>query len=876
MMKKKNAKSFKRELIFSFLTIGITSILILGSFQVFQLRYLIEEKENYQVLSTTFTEDYISNYVDTHKQIIDTMANHISYEFSNEDYDLIEQKLMEVKNNYPGFVNLYVGDNTGESLLFYPDALTDGLLQENYNFSDREYYQKLIENETSIISPVFHGRGGTDLLLVAIVSPIFDNNGEMQGYVLGALDLNELDKYTASRISDETSRVIIVDQDNNVIVHPDIDTEKELVNLSDSEIIQQIEKNGNTGSFTFDNGDKQFITHKKIEALGWTVWISNPTIAITGPFIDSIFAVFVMVIITGIILILTSLFLTNRLENAILNLLQYIKRYTNTYKNNESIELVEEIHGPTEMNELLIHFNEMMQEIDINRAELIELNKELEVRVQERTANLENKNTELRAVNKLITSVSAEKDMAQFIQLSLKNIGKHADNRFHILFDDFAITSNRILENQRIEDYLSQYITSKDPQIEPIHFGKEIQGYLVIDEDKEQATKPGEGEFLETFSRSLAIMLENKLLFERFRFKHAELDAVLGSMFEGIMLLDNENQIKYVNEFFLQVISGSLSHQHELPVLRTLEDVYKQFIKYFEVEVEELSKFLKYNGGELRLKYKQNSRKETHFLLHNFLVESDGNNIGSGLLIQDITKEVEIDTLKNNLISLTSHEFKTPITNIKGSVETLLREDVEWEAEFQLELLEGVLEDIDRIRNLVNDWMDISKIESGSMYIDRNIIRPVHVIEESLKMVPKLLQENAIFTFKNEAEEDLLFYADKGRVQQVLLNLFTNALRYNDSKNRKIDIVLKKETDYVTISIADNGIGIATEHLKSIFNRFYQVDVTATRRSGGTGLGLAICEGIMEAHAGRIEVESRLDEGSRFTLYFPIDSPSQL
>lgn len=741
---KKNAKSFKRELILSFLTIGLTSIIILGSFQIFQLYSLVKEKQHNQTLSTTFMEDYISSYVENHVQLIETMAGHLSDSFTAGDYESMKERLREIKANYPGFVNLYIGNKEGQSLLFYPDVFTDGVARENYNFSDRSYYQELISSERSVISPVFHGRGGTDLLLITLVSPIFDSNGDIQGYILGGLDLNELDKYTANRITDERSSVIVLDQDNNVVVHPEIDTRTEMENLGDSEIVQQIEENESSGSFTLGSGnDKEYITYGKIDSLGWTVWISSPSIAITGAFIDSIFAVIILALITGTIVIITSLILTNRLETVIQKLLNYIIKYTQSYKNNEAIELTETIQGPTEMKQLLVHFNEMMHEIDENRTELITLNAELETRVKERTANLEN--------------------------------------------------------------------------------------------------------------------------------KHAELEAVLESMFEGIMLLDNQYQIKYVNEFFLHVISNNINDS-ALVQPKTLEDVYERFLTYFEVDKDELTSFLKTRGSELKLKYKEEPRKETFYLLHHFSVMSDENRIGLGLLIQDVTKEVEIDTLKNNLISLTSHEFKTPITNIKGSVETLLRKDVEWEPEFQFELLEGVLEDIDRIRNLVNDWMDISKIESGTMYIERNMVRPDHVILESLRMVPKVLQEDASFTFTNETEEGLIFYADKGRIQQVLLNLFTNALRYNDEEHKKIDITLKKEGNVIKIAIADNGIGIAKEHQKSIFNRFYQVDVTATRRSGGTGLGLAICEGIMEAHGGHIEVESSLNRGSTFTLCFPIDN----
>src|SRR5699024_2701443 len=106
------------------------------------------------------------------------------------------------------------------------------------------------------------------------------------------------------------------------------------------------------------------------------------------------------------------------------------------------------------------------------------------------------------------------------------------------------------------------------------------------------------------------------------------------------------------------------------------------------------------------------------------------------------------------------------------------------------------------------------------------------------------------------------------------VNLFTNALRYNDEPIKEIDVTLEKNENYLTISVADNGIGISRDHLSKIFNRFYQVDITATRRSGGTGLGLAICKGIMHAHKGEIEVHSEPGKGTTFILYFPLERES--
>ncbi|MDY0409063.1 sensor histidine kinase [Paracerasibacillus soli] len=415
---------------------------------------------------------------------------------------------------------------------------------------------------------------------------------------------------------------------------------------------------------------------------------------------------------------------------------------------------------------------------------------------------------------------------------------------------------------------MEHYIASKvvgEQHMEPIQIGKNLRGFLVVDLQSNKKINASEQEFLETFASSLAIMLENKFLFEKIRNKHAELEAILESMSEGLMLLNNKDEVEYVNEYFQQIVSSD-SHLQ----LVDLSGMYKRFEELFLIGEEELNDFMEQDEAELKLEHMESSGKIKSYMLHSFSVVLDEQMIGKGLLLRDITKEAEIDTLKNNLISLTSHEFKTPITNIRGSVETLLRTDVQWEPEFERELLEGVHEDIERIQHLVSDWMDISKIESGSMYIERNMIRGDQIIEESLQQIPKELQKETEVTFVNNLQEPTYFYGDKIRIQQVLVNLFMNAIRYNDELVKKIDIVLDKTNDHVTISISDNGIGISKDHIEKIFTRFYQVDVTATRRTGGTGLGLSICKGIMEAHHGKITVESELNKGSTFTLLFPL------
>ncbi|MBY0121246.1 sensor histidine kinase [Bacillus sp. S/N-304-OC-R1] len=872
----KKARSFKKELISSFLTITFFSIALLGIFQIYQLNSLINENQKSQAQTTKYLSDYIRNYVLEHKKAIQTESLTIREKFINQDIEGIHTQLKNIKTNYPGFVNLYVGNIKGQSIVFYPEVYTDGVKRENLNFSDRSYYKELLKTKNTVISPALPGRGGTDILLVTIVSPIMNDKGEMIGYVLGALDLNALGEHIQNRTFGDGGQAVVIDAEKNVIVHPEIETRKKLVNLSKSEVTQYIEKQREEEGSNFfknaNNNDEVYITYEKIQPLGWTVWITKPTDMIMKTYKNAIMLILFFLLLTAILMIGVSLFLTNRLERSIHQLLNYIKDYTIGFKRKKTV--VKKITGPKEMEELYFYFNNMIQEVEKNRNGLMELNRELEGRVQERTAVLEHKNSELKAVNKLITSVSSNKDLAHFIQHCLKEIEPFLNYSIHVFFMDLAVTNKTIITTQNLLQYLSENMTGEQQYMEPIQIEQKNKGFLIVDLDDDQSIKTSDQEFLHTFASSLAVMLQNKFLFEQIRNKHAVLEAVLESMSEGLMLLNNQNEVEYVNEFFLKIMTTEEDNDDDNDYgynnsLVSLEDVSKRFITLFDVQHEDLSAFFANEIEELKLEDK-NSKKPNYYLLHKFSVMLDENIIGEGLVLRDITKEEEIDTLKNNLISLTSHEFKTPITNIKGSVETLLRSEVEWEPEFQQELLEGVHEDIERILHLVNDWMDISKIGSGTMYVERNMIRADHVITKSMEQIPLSLKENAYFEFHNKLREGYTFYADKLRIQQVLVNLFTNALRYNDSIEKKIDITLGMELDFITISVSDNGIGISPDHLTKIFNRFYQVDVTATRRTGGTGLGLSICLGIMEAHGGKIEVKSELGKGSTFILYFPI------
>ncbi|BFH10721.1 hypothetical protein WJ0W_005828 [Paenibacillus melissococcoides] len=152
----------------------------------------------------------------------------------------------------------------------------------------------------------------------------------------------------------------------------------------------------------------------------------------------------------------------------------------------------------------------MIDEVEKNRKELIELNKELEGRVQERTAILKHKNSELKAVNKLITSVSSNKDLAQFIQHGLQEMKPFTEYSIHVLFHDLAVTNEKIHTKQNLLEYVNQNIKGKLPYIKMIPLEEKHNGFLVVDLGSEPSISASEQEFLDTFSNPMGIMLQNK------------------------------------------------------------------------------------------------------------------------------------------------------------------------------------------------------------------------------------------------------------------------------------------------------------------------------------------------------------------------------
>ncbi len=249
--------------------------------------------------------------------------------------------------------------------------------------------------------------------------------------------------------------------------------------------------------------------------------------------------------------------------------------------------------------------------------------------------------------------------------------------------------------------------------------------------------------------------------------------------------------------------------------------------------------------------------------------------LGTVSVFRDITAEVEADRAKSEFISTVSHELRTPMTSIKGYADLLMLGMAGPLSDQQKHFIGIIRNNAERMVALVNDLLDISRIESGRMRLE---LRPV-MIHEVVDQVVGTLQgraQNKGLTLETRVPSDLPpVWGDTNRVAQILTNLISNAIQYTPPGG-KVTISAHANRDMMEISVADTGIGISKENQRKIFDRFFRADDPLVQETPGTGLGLPITASLVQMHGGQIWVESELGEGSTFTFTLPLFASRQI
>jgi len=250
---------------------------------------------------------------------------------------------------------------------------------------------------------------------------------------------------------------------------------------------------------------------------------------------------------------------------------------------------------------------------------------------------------------------------------------------------------------------------------------------------------------------------------------------------------------------------------------------------------------------------------------------SEGAVVGAVVVIRDVSREREIDHMKNDFTSSVSHELRTPLTSIKAYTATILH-DPNMPEETKRQFLAIIDEESNRLASLIEELLEVSRIESGTVKISRELVDIAVIIEKALLALEPLAGKKNIQLERDIGDELPKLQADESKIESVITNLVNNAIKFTPEHGQVV-ICAKVANGEMVIRVSDTGMGIPKEALLKIFDRFYRVHRPG-KEIQGTGLGLSIVNKIVTTHDGRIDVESEVDQGTTFTVFLPLDVKS--
>lgn len=392
----------------------------------------------------------------------------------------------------------------------------------------------------------------------------------------------------------------------------------------------------------------------------------------------------------------------------------------------------------------------------------------------------------------------------------------------------------------------------------PIENIKNIANVLSF-QDYSVRYHPGSYEEIDELGKSineLAVNLNDQM--GEIQESELKLKELVNHLVIGVMVVDRDKTINMVNPIMNELIGEDLNSKQGKPFYESLHssDLIAIIDKAYAEHVVQ--------NKEIQIYYPEEKIMDVHVVpIFNEALET----LNFIVLLYDITEIRRLEKVRTDFVANVSHELRTPITAVKGFSETLL-DGALYDEEVLIEFLEIIYKESSRLDTMVNDILQLSKLEQRQVSGVKQKVFVKEIVDDVIKILSQKINMKYIHvTILNPKNPQIEINPD--HLKQIIINLVGNAVSYTPEKG-KVTIEIDATENELAFSVADTGIGIPKDQISRIFERFYRVDKGRSRNVGGTGLGLSIVKWLVENNNGRIEVESEVENGTRFTVWLPL------